>query len=54
VLEAIEANADPALLAAEIRTIRRDAADAGEFSAALRERAYATHAALASREGNVH
>lgn len=51
VLEAIGAKADPVVLGAEIRAVRPAHGDAAEFSAALRQRARETHAALAAREG---
>jgi hypothetical protein len=53
VLAAIGAEGDPASLAAEIRTTPARPRQADEFSAVLRERAYATHAALDSNDRNL-
>jgi len=54
VLAAIDADADPAIIGAEIRPNRVDERAADAFSPALRERARATHAALTSSNRNVN
>jgi hypothetical protein len=53
VLAAVRAKADPAIIGAEIRP-GAGSTEPQEFSSALRERAYATHAALRSSTRNLH